>query len=189
MGDCRRQRYSWSQSAAGGLCCNSPGIDSWDITIRYQTLSDGRCALGAFAPNHALRKLVVKAGASAPRRRKDRRTDTVAAPLGGVEAQLRSQLQDNKATSGRLSWAAAMKACWKVTSNQRFASQHVEPKVRELTRRARGAQSSTSQQCECGGKRSLVALIQQPAVITKVAPEVRKPTRRTKGAQANTAHI
>ena len=84
-------------------------------TIRY---------LGAFAPNHALRKLVVKAGAAAPRRRKDRPTDTAAAPLDGAQAQLRSQLPDNKASSGRLSWAAAMKACWKVTSHQRCASQH-----------------------------------------------------------------
>jgi REP element-mobilizing transposase RayT len=33
MGDCRRQRYCWSQSAAGGLCCDSPGIHSWVVTI------------------------------------------------------------------------------------------------------------------------------------------------------------
>jgi hypothetical protein len=105
--------------------------------------------LGAFAPNHSLRKLVVKAGAAAPRRRKDTAgTDTAVAPLDGLEAHLRSQLQDNKATSGRLSWAAAMKACWKVDMLV----------------------------CECGGKRSLVSLIQQPAVIKKILVHLKLPT-------------
>jgi hypothetical protein len=110
-------------------------------TIRY---------LGAFAPNHALRKLVVKAGAAAPRRRKDpvSGTDTAGIPLDGLEAHLRSQLQDNKANSGRLSWAAAMKACWKVDMLV----------------------------CECGGKRSLVSLIQQPAVIRKILTHLKLPT-------------
>jgi hypothetical protein len=108
-------------------------------TVRY---------LGAFAPNHSLRKLVVKAGAAAPRRRKDQPTDTAVAPLDGLEAHLRSQLQDNKATSGRLSWAAAMKACWKVDMLV----------------------------CECGGKRSLVSLIQQPAVIKKILVHLKLPT-------------
>ena len=92
--------------------------------------------------------MVVKAGAAAPRRRKDRPTDTAAAPLDGAQAQLRSQLPDNKASSGRLSWAAAMKACWKVDMLV----------------------------CECGGKRSLVSLIQQPAVIKKILNHLRLPT-------------
>ena len=104
-------------------------------TIRY---------LGAFAPNHSLRKLVVKAGAAAPRRRKDRTEPTDAVAPDGLS----SQLPDNKATSGRLSWAAAMKACWKADVLQ----------------------------CECGGKRSLVALIQQPVVIKKVLVHLDLPT-------------
>ncbi len=70
---------------------------------------------------------MVKAGPAAPRRRKDKPTDTATAPLDGLEAHLRSQLADNKATSGRLSWAQAIKVCWKVTSHQRCANQHFAP--------------------------------------------------------------
>ena len=91
---------------------------------------------------------MVKAGAAAPRRRKGTPKDTAAAPLDGLEAHLRSQLAENKATSGRLSWAAAMKACWKVDMLV----------------------------CECGGKRSLVSLIQQPAVIRKILVHLKLPT-------------
>jgi hypothetical protein len=42
--------------------------------------------------------LVVKAGAAAPRRRKDQvsGTDTAGIPLDGLEAHLLNQLQDNK---------------------------------------------------------------------------------------------
>jgi hypothetical protein len=79
----------------------------------------------------------------------DKPTDSAAAPLDGLEAHLRSQVADNKTTSGRLWCAAAMKACWKVDMLV----------------------------CECGGKRSLVALIQQPGVVNK---------GRRKGAQTNT---
>jgi hypothetical protein len=112
------------------------------------------------------------AGAAAPRRRKGRATTTnsAVARLHGLEAHLRSQLPDNKATSGRVSWAAAMKACWKVDMLV----------------------------CECGGKRSQVSLIQQPAVLTKMLAHLMLPTElhtrgdplhRTRGASANTGIV
>ena len=69
-----------------------------------------------------------------------RRRDKPQAPADCQHAGLSQTPEPDRADSGRLSWAQAMKAAWKVDVLQ----------------------------CDCGGRRSLVALIQQPLVIKKI---------------------
>jgi hypothetical protein len=97
--------------------------------------------LGAFAPNAKLRPLVVQAGALAPRRRDRPQAPGHDCQVALTDAELAHHaVEQARQTSGRLSWSAAMKITWKIDTLQ----------------------------CPCGGKRKLVALIDQPPVIKKI---------------------
>ena len=97
---------------------------------------------GAFSPNAKLRPLVVQAGALAPRRRDKPQAaghDCQVALTDAAELAHHA-VEQARPTSGRLSWSAAMKITWKIDTLQ----------------------------CPCGGRRSLVALIDQPPVVKKI---------------------
>ena len=97
--------------------------------------------LGAFAPNAKLRPLVVQAGAQAPRRRDKPQAGghDCQVPLSDAELAHHA-VEQARRDSGRLSWSAAIKITWKIDTLQ----------------------------CPCGGRRNLVALIDQPPVVKKI---------------------
>jgi hypothetical protein len=96
---------------------------------------------GAFAPNAKLRPLVVQAGALAPRRRDKPQAPGHDCQVPLTDAELVLQVVDqSRQTSGRLTWSQAMRLAWKADVLQ----------------------------CNCGGRRALVALIDQPPVIKKI---------------------
>ena len=110
-------------------------------TIRHWLGSAPLVQLGAFAPNAKLRPLVVQAGALAPRRRDKPQAAGHDCQVALTDAELAHHaVEQARQTSGRLSWSAAMKITWKIDTLQ----------------------------CACGGRRKLVALIDQPPVVKKI---------------------
>ena len=97
--------------------------------------------LGAFAPNAKLRPLVVQAGAQAPRRRDKPQAGghDCQVPLSDAELAHHA-VEQARRDSGRLGWAQAMRLAWKADVLQ----------------------------CNCGGRRKLVALIDQPSVVRRI---------------------
>ncbi len=96
---------------------------------------------GAFAPNAKLWPLVVQAGELAPRRRDkpQPRAHDCQVPLSDAELAHHA-VEQGRRDSGRLGCAQAMKLAWKADVLQ----------------------------CNCGGRRKLVALIDQPPVVKKI---------------------
>ncbi len=125
-----------------------------DLTARMAALIalPGRPTIrsyGAFAPNAKLRPLVVQAGALAPRRRDKPQVPGHDCQVALTDAELALHvLSQSRQTSGRLAWSQAMKITWKIDTLQ----------------------------CPCGGRRSLVALIDQPPVIKKILRHLGLPT-------------
>ncbi len=97
--------------------------------------------LGALAPNAKLRPQVVQAGALAPRRRdKPQAVGHDCQALLSDAELAHHAVEQARQTSGRLAWSVAMRLAWKVDVLQ----------------------------CDCGGPRRLVAVIDQPTVIEKI---------------------
>jgi hypothetical protein len=96
---------------------------------------------GAFAPNAKLRPLVVQAGAQAPRRRDKPQAGGHDCQMALSDAELAHHaVEQARRDSGRLGWAQAMRLAWKADVLQ----------------------------CNCGGRRKLVALIDQPSVVRRI---------------------
>ena len=84
---------------------------------------------------------MVQAGALAPRRRDKPQAPGHDCQVALTDAELAHHaVEQARQTSGRLSWSAAMKITWKIDTLQ----------------------------CACGGRRKLVALIDQPPVVKKI---------------------
>ena len=110
-------------------------------TIRHWLGSAPLVQLGAFAPNAKLRPLVVQAGAQAPRRRGKPQAGGHDCQVALTDAALAHHaVEEARQMSGRLAWSVAMRLAWKADVLQ----------------------------CNCGGRRKLVALIDQPSVVKKI---------------------
>ena len=89
---------------------------------------------------------MVQAGALAPRRRDKPLAAGHDCQVALTDAELALHvLSQSRQTSGRLTWSQAMRLAWKVDVLQ----------------------------CDCGGRRKLVALIDQPPVIKKILAQPR----------------
>jgi len=117
-----------------------------NLTARMAALIPlpGRPAIryyGAFAPNAKLRPLVVQAGAQAPRRRDKPQAPGHDCQVALTDTELAHHaVEQARRDSGRLAWSVAMRLAWKIDVLQ----------------------------CDCGGHRRLVAVIDQPTVVRRI---------------------